>query len=116
MSIEGPVSATVTRASARAQDDDYKTGLTAIARAHGLSFEDVRSKRRFKAFVAARLECYRYLQARGWSTTRIGAYFHRDHSSVVQAVASAERRAEIAKYAKGRHVRYAAIRAAGERK
>lgn len=115
MTADAHFSDTLTRASARAQDDDFKTGLTAIARAHGLSLEEARSKMRFKAFVAARLECYRYLQARGWSTTRIGTYFHRDHSSVVQALASEERRAEIAEYAKGRHARYAAIRAAGEK-
>lgn len=95
---------TLTRASARAQDDDYKIGLTAIARSHGLSLEEVRSKMRFKAFVAARLECYRYLQGRGWSTTRIGVFFNRDHSTVVQAVASDERRAEIAERVRKKRV------------
>lgn len=114
MTCETPNCEPLTRASARAQDEPgYVQGLNAIARAHGVTLQQIRGKRRFKTFVAARLECYRYLQARGWSTTRIGAYFHRDHSSVVQAVASEERRAEIARYAKARHEHYAKIRTAG---
>lgn len=72
--------------------EDYKIALDAICGANGITLEDARSKGRFKPHVAARRECYSYLQGRGWSTTMIGKFFHRDHSTIVFAVAGEERR------------------------
>lgn len=61
--------------------------LTAIARAHGLTVPQMKSKSRFREFVAARREAYVYLHGEeGWSTTQIGRYFGRDHSTVVWAL------------------------------
>lgn len=61
--------------------------LTAIARAHGLTVPQMKSKSRFREFVAARREAYRYLhEEEGWSTPQIGRYFGRDHSTVLWAI------------------------------
>lgn len=78
----------------RALSTRWREALHAIADRHGLPFEELQGKQRFKPHVEARRECYRYLQAEGWSTPEIGGLFNRDHTTVVIALLdSAERRA-----------------------
>jgi len=84
---------TLTRADARASLQlEWQRGLEEIARKHRLTLTELRSPRRFKPHAEARRECYLYLQARDWSTTRIGKLFNRDHTTIVVALASEDRR------------------------
>lgn len=85
---------TVTRgAGARV---DFRTALEEIAERHGFTLEILQGKGRFAKQVAARVECYRLLVGRGWSTPRIGRFFNRDHSTVVWALSPASRHEAVA--------------------
>jgi chromosomal replication initiation ATPase DnaA len=75
---------------------ETRAELEAICGTHGLTLADVKTKKRFKAFVAARRECYAHLLAKGWSTVQVGRWFERDHSSVVSAMRTPERQARHA--------------------
>lgn len=80
-----PTIATATHAHAPAREE-WKIELEKIAARHGITFEEMRSKRRFAKHVEARREAFCYLRFdRGWSTTQIGKYFNRDHSTVMFA-------------------------------
>jgi len=85
----------VTRAPAREVIPrlEWQLGIDAICASHAIPLAQLQSPLRFKAHCAARRECYAFLQARGWSTPRIGKFFHRDSTTVCLALASDERRA-----------------------
>lgn len=65
-----------------------------IARAHGVRSEDVLGPSRHPHLVAARRDLYAALRAKGWSYPAIGAFVGgRDHTTVMYALASDEKRA-----------------------
>lgn len=100
MTVLLPDSQTLTpaRAGVSSPRDLINQALTAIARKHGITLEKLKSKSRLAACVEARRDAYRMLHAApyNWSTPRIGAYFGRDHSTVVYAIAPEERREALA--------------------
>ena len=57
-----------------------------VARKMNVSVEDIMSARRNKRIVIARWESWRRMAASGWSSTRIGQLWGRDHSTVVHGV------------------------------
>lgn len=91
---------------------ETRAALEAIAAEHGLTLDQLISPNKFRRYVAARRECYRYLhEVRGWSTPQIGKLFRRNHSTIVVALDS-HGRAEERRAAKRE---YARVRAAGEK-
>jgi chromosomal replication initiation ATPase DnaA len=85
---------------------EYEQELTAIARAHRLSLNDMRGPCRLKAYVQARRIAYEYLRGRGWGYIKIGEYFHRDHTTILWALGRSKKARE-ARAAKSRLAQYA---------
>ena len=77
---------------ARTPRDRMMAAIDEIAARHGLTREQVmtKAKRMPKIVVAARTEVYAMLyDFRGpyrWSLSRIGAYFERDHTTIMHAL------------------------------
>lgn len=70
-----------------------------VAERHGLSPDELRSDRRFRRLAEARWEAWSIMYdqrwthgGRRWSTPQIGAYFRRDHSTVVHGLHEYRRR------------------------
>lgn len=63
--------------------------LNTVADHYGLTVKDILSVRRNRELVDARLSAYLAYRLLGWTTTRIGKTFGRDHSTVVVAVQNA---------------------------
>lgn len=58
-----------------------------VAAEHGFTVDDLKRRTRTKATDAARLQAYAEIYAAGRnSTLRIGAFFGRDHSSVLHGI------------------------------
>lgn len=53
-----------------------------ICHKHGVTVNDVLSRRRDKKTLAARFECYKALRGMGLSFPKIGKIMNRDHSTV----------------------------------
>ena len=61
--------------------------VAAVAAEHGVTVNDIMGECRTKGIVEARWEAMRAVKKEtGWSTTRIGAFFHRDHTTVMHAL------------------------------
>jgi len=71
---------------------DLRHEFDGIAKRHGVLLAEVMGHRRVSAVVAARQECFAILRERGWSSTRIGALFDREHTTVLDGVKAHERR------------------------
>lgn len=71
---------------ARPLSTRWRNALDEIAARHGFTFAALRIHNRTKGRFEARLECYEYLAAEGWSTPQIGDLFNRDHSTVCYAL------------------------------
>lgn len=69
----------------------WKNRLKAIARSHGFDIHDLRVPCCRDPHCLARLECYRFLRGRNWSLPSIGAYFNRDHTTILYALTHADR-------------------------
>ena len=64
-----------------------------IARRHGLTVDVLKSQLRYKHLVRARAELYRALREAGWSYPAIGRFVgDRDHTTILIALASPEKR------------------------
>lgn len=61
--------------------------IEAVAAEFGLSYGEVIGTGRTRRFVAARAVVARILRDRGWSTTQIGRWLHRDHSTIIHLLA-----------------------------
>jgi len=58
-----------------------------VAKQHGLTVEDLRGRKTTKRVCAARQHAFAEIYAAGRnSTLRIGAFFGRDHSSVLHGI------------------------------
>jgi len=68
----------------------WRKALEAIAEAHCFTLEELRGRARNREITKARLVCYRYLRAQGWSLPEIGGQFGRDHTAVLWALMSGE--------------------------
>jgi hypothetical protein len=60
--------------------------VAAVARETNVSADAIMGYSRKKRIVRARWECWKRLAALGWSSTRLGQVWGRDHSTVVHAV------------------------------
>lgn len=86
---------------------ETRAELEAICKRHGYTLDDVRKKGRAAGPYYARVECYAHLVSKGFTTTRIGRAFNRDHSGVCLALnqgtraVKAERRRKAYYDAKG---------------
>lgn len=70
--------------------------LDEVCRKHRLIPAQVLSRRRFAPFVRARHELgWRLVVERGLSTTQAGRLLDRDHSSIVQGMATHEKRTKM---------------------
>lgn len=67
-----------------------------ILEAHGVTWAEIIMDRRWRPLIRARREICTALRALGWSYQAIGAYTHRDHSTVIYAI-------ETLKEEKARH-------------
>lgn len=108
--------ATATRAREPLElNAECKRGLEAIAYHYNVTLDEMRSKAlRFKQHCNARLDAYRYLRdVHGWQTTRIGAFFNRDHSTIVLAMQTEDQR--IARRLRSKQPERRLIKAVGER-
>jgi hypothetical protein len=58
--------------------------LATVAQRHGLTPEDIRGPRRGRRYAEARFEAIKAVDAicPGWSLPDLGAFFHRDHSTI----------------------------------
>ena len=63
-----------------------------IAKKHGISVKDMIGKGRHRHLCAARVELYRALRDQGWSYPAIGRFVHRDHTTVIMALAPIEKK------------------------
>lgn len=63
-----------------------------IAVRHGCTLTEVLGRSRFDRVVRPRHEAFLALSERGWSLTRIGRLFGRDHSTVAHGLAKARER------------------------
>ena len=64
-----------------------------IAAKHGVRVANMLGKGRFHHLVVARAELYATLRAWGWSYPAIGVFVGRDHTTVILALSSPEKRA-----------------------
>lgn len=62
---------------------DWRKLARQIAEAHGLTFDDVMSRHRYKRLARARWEIFEALRKREWSLLRIAAKWRMDHTSVL---------------------------------
>ena len=68
--------------------------LTELASEHGLTLDAILSRRRTPTVCVARDAAMAYLRAKGWTYSRIGAFFGRDHSTALVGVQRHEARVE----------------------
>jgi chromosomal replication initiation ATPase DnaA len=69
-----------------------------VARAYGLTVEQLMSRRRMRPLPDARHQLWRLLRARGWSFPRIARFANVDHSTVIYGLRSETRARKRAKY------------------
>jgi chromosomal replication initiation ATPase DnaA len=63
-----------------------------VARRHGLSVEDMLSRRRYAHLAVARVDLYLALRGKGWSYPAIGRFVERDHTTIIAALWTKERK------------------------
>ena len=56
-----------------------------------VAFRDVMSKSMARSVVEARWECFALLRSDGLSTTQIGAFFDKDHTTIIHGLRQAAR-------------------------
>ena len=67
--------------------------VATVAAEHGVTVKDIMGDCRTKGIVEARHEAMREVKKEtGWSTTRIGVFFHRDRTSIMHALDPERRR------------------------
>lgn len=100
------------------------TGIIAsVCVRHNVSFIQLASQSRHEELVKARQEAYALISRElGWSTPKIGALFHRDHTSIIHAIRCWTKRQAGEEYGynvhrrlhtPATHARVAELRAAG---
>lgn len=63
-----------------------------VACAYDLTADDLRGDRRVQPIARARQEAYFLCHQQGFTSTQIGRYFHRDHSTVLYGIRQEKQR------------------------
>lgn len=71
--------------------------LLPIMKKHVVLWSEMVSDRRQKIYTDARQDMYARLRQEGWSYTRIGHLFHRDHTTILSGIRSWESRNGVLK-------------------
>lgn len=80
----------------RIRDDGLLVLLESVAETHNVTLMKVLSGDRHKSVAKARAAMYVALSAIGKSSTEVGRYLDRDHSTVLVALAKAREAASVA--------------------